>query len=387
MRILHVLGSLNRGGIETWLRHTVVRLPRGRYQSDFCTYRSERGAYAVDVESFGCELHHIPLGSSPVAILRFAKQFRRLLGEGHYDVVHCHGLLLVGFILFLAWLENTPVRVAHAHSVDRNARPANRLGLVLNRALTRVCSTHGITCSAETGVALFGRHWRENPKNKLIHCGVDLTAFVGDIDEEALRTALGIEPGRKTIGHVGSFSAVKNQRFLVEMAAHVFRRRPDVVLLLVGEGTLRPSIEESCLELGIRPRVIFAGESSRVPDLMRSAMDVFVMPSLHEGLGMVLLEAQAAGLPCLASDVVPHEVAVSDGAVQFLSLESGVEAWADAVLSLLEKPLRRPDLLARMVNSDFNVVVSAERLENLYRQTEIAPQDSSPVAGAYSAKV
>jgi len=111
------------------------------------------------------------------------------------------------------------------------------------------------------------------------------------------------------------------------------------------------------------------------------------MPSLHEGLPLVLLEAQAAGLPCLVSDVVSQEVTVADGSVQFLSLAGGVEAWTDAVLSLLEKPLRRPDLPARMVNSDFNVVVSAARLDDLYRETQIAPRDSSPAVGTYSAKV
>jgi glycosyltransferase involved in cell wall biosynthesis len=237
--------------------------------------------------------------------------------------------------------------------------------LRLNRILARVFSTHGVGCSAEAAAALFGSGWRQGMKYKVIHCGIDLAPFEAQFAGSA-RRELGIPRGAKVIGHVGSFSSVKNQRFLVEVAAHVFRRRSDAMLLLVGEGTLQPSIEARCVDLGIRSQVIFAGLSSRVPDLMRSAMDVFVMPSLHEGLGMVLLEAQAAGLPCVASDLVPHEVTISDGAVQFLSLQAGVEAWGDAVLSFLEKPVRRPDLLPRMVNTDFNVAVSAERLEDLY---------------------
>lgn len=367
-KILHVVGSLNRGGIETWLREVVGRLPRERYESDFCTYRrGGGGAYAAELARCGCKLHYIPLGRSPLAILRFSSRFRRLLSGGRYDVVHCHGLLLVGFIMFLAWLEKTPVRIAHGHSTRRVGGPVSvvALSLTLGRFLVRAFSTHGVGCSAEAAAALFGKGWRENAKYKVIHCGVNLTPFGVSLDGSA-RGDLGIPHGAKVIGHVGSFSIVKNQRFLVAVAAHVFRRRPDAVLLLVGEGTLRPSIEESCAAVGIRSRVIFAGESSRVPELMRSAMDAFVMPSLHEGLPLVLLEAQAAGLPCLVSDVVSREAMISEGTIQFLPLGSGVGAWGDAVLSLLERPTRRPDLLERMANSDYNADVSSNRLGDLY---------------------
>jgi glycosyltransferase involved in cell wall biosynthesis len=367
IRILHVAGTLNRGGIETWLREVVGRLPRERYQCDFCIYRIEGGAYAAELEHCGCALHYIPLGSSIPAIFHFAKRFRRLLREGRYDVVHCHGLLLVGFILSLAWLAKTPVRIAHAHNTDRKTggavSVANRLGLVLNRVLARAFSTHGVGCSAEAGVALFGWRWQEDTKYRLIHCGVNLTPFAVPVDG-SVREGIGVPRDAKVIGHVGSFSVQKNHRFLIEVAAHVFRKREDTMLLLVGDGALRPSIEQSCADLGIRSRVIFTGVSSRVPELMRSAMDVFVMPSLHEGLPLVLLEAQAAGLPCLVSDVVSHEALVSDGAIQFLPLSSGAAAWADAVFPLLDS--RPPNLLERMWDTDFNIVVSAKRLMDLY---------------------
>src|ERR1035437_10847722 len=141
IKILHVVASLNPGGIETWLWQAVPNMAQERYRFDFCTYRGDRGVYGADLERWGCKLHYIPLGSSPAAIIRFAKCFRRLLGEGRYDVVHCHGLLLIGFILFLAWMENTPVRIAHSHSTDRKTdgmfSAANRLGLLLNRVLAR----------------------------------------------------------------------------------------------------------------------------------------------------------------------------------------------------------------------------------------------------------
>lgn len=375
LKILHVVGSVNRGGIETWLCGAVARLPRERYRSEFCTYRFSRGAYAAELERRGCEFHDTPLGSNPAAIVRFAKRFRRLLRERRYDVVHCHGLLLVGFILFLARMEGTPVRIAHAHSTDRKAgrlaSAANRLGLWLNRALTRVFATHGVGCSAEAAAALFGSRWRRNPKYEVIHCGIDLRPFEGDLAPEAMRTALGIEPGAMVIGHVGSFSVAKNHRFLIEVAAQALRRCERIVLLLVGDGALRPSIEKACAAQGIAQRTTFVGVSSRVPELMRCAMDVFVMPSLHEGLPLALLEAQAAGLPCLVSDAVSREATIADGAIRFLPLARGAEAWADATLSLLKSASRRRDLLAKMADSDYNAALSAKRLENLYRSAAL----------------
>jgi len=196
LRVLHVTGSLRRGGVETWLRNATVRLPRERYQCDFCTYVFSGGAYAADLERYGCALHFVPRGSSPLALCRFSRGFRRLLREGHYDVVHCHGLLLVGFLLLLARSEGVPVRIGHSHNTDRKtggvlAMAINRFGLALNRPLARAFSTHGLGCSAEAAAALFGEHWRDKSRYSIIHCGIDLDRF----EAEAVRA-----PWRETLG-------------------------------------------------------------------------------------------------------------------------------------------------------------------------------------------
>jgi glycosyltransferase involved in cell wall biosynthesis len=272
-------------------------------------------------------------------------------------------------MVFLAWLEKTPVRIAHAHSTHHIGgvltSAANSLALVLNRFLARAFATHTVGCSAQSADAAFGRDWRVRGKSKVIHCGIDLAPF-GTPLAGATRNQLGIPETAKVIGHVGSFSVVKNHRFLIEVAANVFQSCSDAMLLLVGDGGLRSSVEEACTELGIRSRVIFTGESSRIPELMGSAMDVFVLPSLHEGLPLVLLEAQAAGLPCLASDVVSKEAMVAGDSIRFLNLSMGAKAWADAVASTLSRSMRSSDLLERMKQSDYNASVSARKIEFLY---------------------
>lgn len=373
IRILEVQGTLNRGGVETWLRHAVTRLPRDRYQCDFCTYRIERGAYADDLESHGSRLFFIALNFRPVAFLRFCRRFRQLLRTGRYDVVHAHGLLLVGFILFLSRLEKVPARIAHAHST-RNTRnapaSAERPVLALSRFLARRFSTRGVACSAEAALALFGNGWRREAKYQLLHCGIDLAPFEREPESKGPE-ALNIPPGVKVIGHAGSFSPAKNHRFLIEVAAIVFRQRPEAALLLAGDGELQPAIEQRCRELGIRSRVFFTGVSRSVPNLMKHAMDVLVMPSLHEGLPLTLLEAQAAGLPCLVSDVVSRETMVAEGALHFLPLSAGAEAWARAVLSLLEAP-RVERSLEAMRQTDFDITVSSRQIGELYDEAGLA---------------
>jgi glycosyltransferase involved in cell wall biosynthesis len=371
LKILHVTGTLSRGGIETWLSHVLVRLPRDRYQCDVCTYRFSGGAYAAELQQHGCRLHFIPRGSKPWELLRFSREFRRLLREGQYQAVHCHGLMLLGSLLFLAWLERVPVRIGHSHGTNRKiggalVRTLSRIGLALNRPMARAFSTHGIGCSAEAEVAVFGKRWQEKSKYSIIHCGIDLTPFEAEINRASWRETLGIPKDARVIGHVSNFGVAKNPRFLVEVAASILGRRQDVVLLLVGDGALRPAVEQKCTDLGIRSRVIFAGISPHVPDLMRSAMDMFLMPSLYEGLPLVLLEAQAAGLPCLVSDTVSREAAVIDGAVQFLPLAIGPEAWGNFALSLLESSPPSANPVEVMKTADFNIDVSASRLADLY---------------------
>jgi len=369
-RVLHVTGSFNRGGIETWLRQVLPLIPRNLYEADICTYRFARGQYEKEFKEMQCTEHHIPLGTSPWDILRFSLRFRKLLRSRRYEVVHCHGLLFVGFLLFLAWIEGTPIRIAHAHSSTRVTRRRmsrmNRIGLAVNRGLTRAFLTHGIACSDEAGTALFGGEWKSNPQCSLIHCGIDLSPFQTDSGLHFLRIETGIPECSKIIGHVSNFSVAKNAGFLVEVVARVLRKRDDVVLLLVGDGAGRRDLELKCEGLGIRNKVHFLGTSSRVPELMKDEMDLFLMPSIYEGLPLVLLEAQAAGLPCLVSQAVSHEAMISPGAIEFLSLDDGIDVWAERAEALLDAGRQSAGHLKELMESDFNITVSATKLREVY---------------------
>lgn len=384
VRVLHVSGTLNRGGVETWLTQVLIRLPRERYECDVCTYRFEDGIYANVLRDHGCRIYFIPLRHTPAGLFRFGHGLRQLLRGGRYDVVHCHGLVFVGFVMLVAWWAKIPVRIGHSHNSDQLATGtfaslATHLCMRLNRVMVRMFSTRGIGCSEEAQEALFGRMWRGQSKYTIVHCGIDLTRFETVADQRPIREGLGIPQGFRVIGHVSNLGVAKNPRFLIEIAEYVFRRRSDVVLLIVGGGIPENDLERMCEERGIRSRVIFAGVRSDVPDLMRGAMDIFVMPSIHEGLPLALLEAQAAGLPCLASDTISREAQAGEKTIQFVALSEGAAGWGERILLLLQQPSSPASILRTMKTSDFNIAVSSERIAELYDGASRGPSTSNGV--------
>jgi glycosyltransferase involved in cell wall biosynthesis len=199
----------------------------------------------------------------------------------------------------------------------------------------------------------------------VLHCGIDLTPFrPAGID----RSALGIPRDAFVVGHVGRFVALKNHGYLLQLFRDVLAQRPDAWLVLVGDGALRATVTAQAAALGIAHRVVFTGQRNDVAQLVKGAFDLFVMPSLAEGLPLSLLEAQAAGVRCLASDIVPAETEVIPGYVQRLALSAGPAHWADAVVrTAAAAPSHSPAAaLAAVERSSFSIAASTRALEDVY---------------------
>jgi glycosyltransferase involved in cell wall biosynthesis len=175
------------------------------------------------------------------------------------------------------------------------------------------------------------------------------------------------------VGHVGRIEEPKNHLFLVEIAAEIAKREPAMRLLLVGDGSLRLNVQRKAAQLGLTDRVIFAGSRSDVPRLILGAMDVFVFPSLYEGLPLALLEAQAVNLPCIFSDFITNEVEVVKPLIQRMSLSQSASVWAEAVLTARDtmNAIAHSDALALVANSPFNIKNSVKALEDIYLQEAV----------------
>jgi glycosyltransferase involved in cell wall biosynthesis len=352
------------GGVEVWLMHMLRHIDREQFRMDFLVHTPQPKAFDDEIRALGSRV--IPC-VRPLHLYRYPFAFRRAVAaNGPYDVLHCH-VLFSGLVMRLARSRGVPVRVAHSHSdaggfgVDGEFF-RGRFITWTNR-WARHDATHGLACSRRAAAALFGPDHAADPRFRLFYYGVDLTPFEAAVDSARLRAELGIPPGVLVIGHVGRFQEQKNHTFLIDVAAAVARRQ-ETRLLLVGDGPLRPAVERMVADLGLGDRVVFAGVRRDVARLMRGVMDVFVLPSHYEGLPLVGIEAQAAGLPLVLSDTITDEVDVIPELIQRRSLKEQPEAWAGAVLAA--QP-RRADALARMRQSPFDLGRAVRNLEEFYR--------------------
>ena len=372
VRVLHVLGSLNRGGVETWLMHMLRGIDRREVAMDFLVHGEGGGAYDEEARRLGADIIVCP---NPRRFLAYGASFRRVLrGRGPYDVVHSHVHDFSGYVLSLAAKEGVPVRVAHSHT-DRREIPSERaLRRRAYRALMghliRRHATAGVGASRGAAASLFGAAWREEPRWRVMYYGVDFAPFHAAGDPRRVREDLGVPPGAALVGHVGNLLAVKNHRVLVDMLAALRGRVPDPRLLLVGDGPLKGELAARAERLGVASRVIFAGVRTDVPRLL-GAMDVFAFPSLYEGLGLAVVEAQAAGLPVVLSDKVPPDAVVLPGLVRRLPPDAPGEVWADACAAALASRggVSKAAALAEVEASAFQLGRCVSALKGLYGVT------------------
>lgn len=370
-RVLHVLKGLPLGGIETWLMH-VFRNDRNSFvQHELLLMVAEPGAYEAEARELGVRIHKLPQSGS---WLRWFGDFRRFLKEkGPFDAIHSHPSRVGGAIVATAALAGVPSRIAHQHDA-RSAGPdfsSVREGLLRQATmlLTRLAATRriGITEAAIEDIA--GRNWRSDKNCSILLYGFDFSRFNGAFERaQELRRDLRLGPDARIIGHVGRFDPVKNHLFLLKTFAVVASRMSDLRLVMVGQGRLQPEIRALADSLEIGHLVRFAGSTQDIAAYM-ALFDLFLFPSFSEGLGIVCVEAQAAGTRVLASDTVPREAAVVPGAVEFLPLVLGESQWAEQAVELLDLPKPDPeDWRGRVEQSAFGISRCVQDLHKIYRE-------------------
>ncbi|MCY9374550.1 glycosyltransferase family 1 protein [Bacillus sp. T17B1] len=332
-RVLHVLSGMNRGGAETMVMNLYRKMDRSKVQFDFLTYRNDPCAYDDEILSLGGRLFYVPsIGQSNP--LSFVRNVRNIIKEnGPFSAVHAHTDFQTGFIALAARLAGVPVRVCHSHNTSWKTEFnwKDRLQLMVFRRLILANATALCACGEDAGRFLFGQSNMERERVHLFPNGIDLDLFAPNgqrADEE--KRARGIAADRLIIGHVARFHEVKNHAFLLKLAAHLKERGVRFQLVLAGDGPLREKMEEEARRQNLLSEVLFLGTEERIHELMRT-FDVFVMPSLYEGLPVVLVEAQASGLPCIISDNITDKVDAGLGLVTRLSLSEPIGIWAETI--------------------------------------------------------
>lgn len=349
--------------------HVWRGIDRSRFQFDFLTIEGVEGAHDAEIQKLGGRLIPVP---SPANKGKFLRALRKAIKEnGPYDIIHSHPFTLCGLIQLQAARAGIPVRVTHAHTdrrkAQRDKRWTRRFYGWFSRRLIKTFSTAGLATSMSAATSLYGDQWWFDPRWQVMPCGIDLTPYEEPSSKHA-REEFGLPAQSKIIGHVGAFEIEKNHDLILRVFEELARSDPKLILMLVGDGPLRPIMEDRVRAGGLEKRVIFTGVRHDVPDLLRS-MDAFIFPSLYEGLGMALIEAQAAGLPCLVSDELPQEVDIAKGSIMRASLDDDLDVWVNKLKLLLDAPKPHAGMaLETLKDSEFNVRVNIERLSRLYEQ-------------------
>lgn len=339
--VLHVLASFALGGIETWLVHVLRNQGQSPVRHEFLLTKDEPGPYEAEVRAMGIVIHRLRYDRNPVGwFFKVRRFFREHPGIA---IVHTHGPgHFASATLAAAKSAGIPARIAHSHEAkylraNQQTLPRRMLRAASVEAVARVATRRiGISDVATQDIA--GARWRDDPATSVLLYGFDYSRNDGAQKRaEDLRSRLKIDRRATVIGHVGRFDPVKNHELLVRAFTEFLKRVPEAVLVLVGIGGTRPEIEALCEQLGVKDKVRFAGITDDVPAYM-AMFDLFVLPSFSEGLGIVCLEAQAAGTRSLVSTGVASEVAVIPEALTRLPVDAGAERWAAEMHKLIQLP-------------------------------------------------
>lgn len=357
-RILFISHYLNVAGTESFMMNTYRRLDRKRYAVDFLIFDGAETDYTREVELHGDRLYRLPARSA--GLVNYLRALRLFFQQhaSEYQVVHwCAGNLSTIAPLVMAKRFGIPTRIVHAHN-SACAGWHNRLLHRLNKHLVVGLSTDQLACSLAAADFFFGQR-----PSTIIRNGIETARYAFDSALRAeMRQHLHITDGEKVMGHVGRCDRVKNHRKLLHIFAAAVKTGAADRLLMIGRGETEAQIEAEIDALGIAQRVIWLRESQEVYRYMQ-AMDVFVMPSLFEGLPFVLVEAQAAGLPCLLSDTIQSDSRINDN-VAFLPLAEADTVWADAVRRLsLEERTDRSNAVRR---AGYDILTTIQQLEKIY---------------------
>ncbi|HYE10140.1 MAG TPA: glycosyltransferase family 1 protein [Patescibacteria group bacterium] len=337
IRILRIVSVMDRGGIETQIMNIYRKLDRNNFQFDFLVTRDEKGIFDDEINKLGGQIYHVP-SIRKVGLFKFVKSIDNFFKKhSEYKIVHSHMNTWSGLFLHIAKKYKIPIRIAQSHSAQQGIKSTSVKEILesifkgVMKLFIKSGATHFWAVSEAAGKWLFGVEIA-NSKMKIIPNAKDLNIYKFDLDaRESLRKDLGISPSTLVVGHVGSFSPVKNHLFLVELFSELRKLESDSVLCLVGDGILFNNIKNEVLKKGLEEYVLFLGSRNDVHKLM-SAFDVLVLPSKFEGMPNVVIEAQATALSCIISDSITKEVDMGMGIVEFVSLSDKFDNWIKAII-------------------------------------------------------
>ena len=370
IRVLHIVGIMNMGGTENFLMNVYRNIDRNKIQFDFLVTREEKGIFDEEIKNLGGIIYNIPKMET-VGYNRYSKILYNFFRKhSEYKIIHCHRDALCAVYLKQAKKTGINTRIAHSHNIDiiENKNFKGYLKIltknIFRKKVTKY-ATDFFAWSEEAGLWLFGEKVAKEELT-IIKNGIDLEKYKynGSIVEN-VREKLYIDKDIFLIGHVGRFDLQKNHKFLIKVVKELDKKIDNYKVCLVGEGILKDEIKKLVEKYGLEDRFIFLGIRDNINELMM-AFDLFLFPSLFEGLGIVLIEAQATGLKCLVSNNIPKEVDMGLELLKFIELNNE-EKWVSEINKIHKDCMySRISNLDKIKERDYSIFDTACFLEEFY---------------------
>ena len=361
IRIAQVIGKWLGGGVESVVMNYYRHIDRSKIQFDFICDADSTNIPYDEIEKLGGRVILVPPYQK---VFKYQKELKRIFKENKYKIVHSHINTLSVFPLYAAKCSKVPVRIAHSHSTTNKKEWKKNLLKQALRPFSKVYATNYMCCSELAGRWLFGNKEYDKGNVYLLNNAIDLDKFKYDEKiRKQKRKELNINDSTLVIGHIGRFVAQKNHTFLIDIFNEVHKQNQDSLLMLVGQGPLMNEIQEKVNNLGLKDSVIFLGQRNDANELYQ-AMDVFVLPSLYEGLPVVGVEAQASGLLCFLSSDMTKETKVLDS-TKFMSLSNSAEEWSNEILKSF-KSYKKHDTNKEVSKYGFDISEETSKLEKYY---------------------
>lgn len=372
IRILQVIGLMNPGGIETMLLNLYKNIDREQVQFDFLAHYGEEGAYDKEIKKLGGNIYQMPQIKSLekqrtyyYKVFQYIKALNVFFADHtEFKIIHGHMTNTAMLYMYIAKKYGNKCCIAHSHLTQARPGMSGFVTDLLHKPVAKIADEY-FACSDMAAHWIFSMEDIKRKGVKILKNGIQTELYSYDAEKaNNKKKELGLE-GKFVIGNVARFKKEKNQTFLIDVFSVIYKREPNAVLIFVGDGETCKDAKKKVTQLGLDDAVKFLGIRYDVPEIML-AMDVFVLPSLYEGLPVVGIEAQASGLPCIISLGVTKETDVT-GLCEFIDLDSNIYEWVDAILKYKYfSKEKRVNTKYKIIKAGYDIKETAKYMQDFY---------------------
>lgn len=357
-RVLEIASMNHRAGIENFIMNVLRNIDHEKYQIDFLYTNNLVGPYDNEILSYGCNIYRIePIGPSITMVKKHNNSLKELLLNINPNVVHIHANTAVGCLdSIIAKVMKINKIIVHSHNSLCGGKRSKLLHYFF-KPMINYCATDKFGCSKSACRWMF-----YGKNNTVIKNGININNYKYNAKINAIIRKKYNLVGDKVIGHVGRFTLQKNHDFIIDTFNIIHKRNKCTKLILVGDGETKLDIINKIKLLDLVDSVIIIDESDNINEIMQS-FDLFILPSIWEGLGIVLIEAQAVGIPCIVSEAIVDEAKITN-LIHTVSLSKGPEGWANKAFSLFNSD--KKDYKNELIEAGYDIKTTSNFLEDVY---------------------